>query len=262
MSTPSRESAAIILDSRDHGESDRIITFFTQDRGRLTGIAKGANRSKKRFVNKLELFSLITITYNKGRGSNLAFIAEAELHTSFINLRTDVNLYTCASIIQETILMATVEHQGEREIYHLLLWALKSLDEGKPPLGIVTIYLLRLYDLLGYRPDLSCCCMCNMAISPTREYGFHYMTGGLICNNCSDRGNSTTILSLGTIKLLQAIVSLPLEKMHRLQFSRYGMIQSLTMLHRFGRHLFQREINSWKAVKKIMQGNKGVDSNL
>ncbi len=35
-------SPAIVLRSRDYGESDRIVTFLTLDYGKLTGIAKGA----------------------------------------------------------------------------------------------------------------------------------------------------------------------------------------------------------------------------
>lgn len=254
MAAPSRVSAAVILDCKDHGESDKIVTFFTRDRGKLTGIAKGANRSKKRFVNKLELFSLITVTYQEGNHSNLVFISEADLHSSFINLRSHVNLYNGASIIRETILMATAEQEGESEIYHLLLWAFKSLDDKKPYLSVTTIFLLRLFHIIGYRPDLSGCRLCHTKVSAAQKFGFHHMTGGLICSNCMDRGEEKiTELSLGAIKLLESALSQPLGKLHRLQFSRQDLYQSLTMLHRYGRHLFQREIHSWKTISKGMQ---------
>jgi DNA repair protein RecO (recombination protein O) len=254
MSPPDRVSAAIILDCRDHGESDKIVTFFTRDRGRLTGIAKGANRSKKRFVNKLELFSLVTITYSEGRRSSLAFISEADLHSSFINLRSNINLYNGASIIREMILMSTAEGEGDSEIYHLLVWALNSLDKEKPHLSIIAIFLLRLYDLIGYRPDLTGCRSCNTTTTSGEELSFHHMTGGLICSNCMDGGGgSSTKLSMGTIKLLESVLSQPLEKLHRMQFSRQALQQSLTMLHRYGRHLFQREIQSWKVIHKTLQ---------
>lgn len=56
MGAPELESDALVLHCRDHGESDKIITLLTKNAGKFSGIAKGANRSKKRFVNKLELF--------------------------------------------------------------------------------------------------------------------------------------------------------------------------------------------------------------
>ncbi|MBE7416040.1 MAG: DNA repair protein RecO [Deltaproteobacteria bacterium] len=45
---------AIVLNSVDYGESDRILTFYTLGRGKMSGIAKGARRSRKRFVGNLD----------------------------------------------------------------------------------------------------------------------------------------------------------------------------------------------------------------
>ncbi len=254
MSSPSRVSAAIVLDSRNHGESDKIITFFTRDQGRLTGIAKGANRSKKRFLNKLELFTSLTISYNEGRRSSLAFIAEADLHSGFISLRNDINRYNCASILRETILMATAEGESDPEIYQLLLWALTSLDEKRPSLGVVSIFLLRLFHLIGYCPNLTGCHFCDKAISTRNTYVFDHLIGGLICRSCATREtDGFTSLSLGTIKMLQTILSQPLVKLHRLHFSQVTLYQSLIMLHRYARHLFQREIHSWKSIDTMVR---------
>ena len=52
----------IILRVNDYGESDKLVTFFSPDIGKATAIAKGAKRSQHRFVNKLELFTLLLLT--------------------------------------------------------------------------------------------------------------------------------------------------------------------------------------------------------
>jgi DNA repair protein RecO (recombination protein O) len=49
-------SHAIIMRTKEFGETDLLVTFFTQDKGRLKGIAKGARKSRKRFVNCLDVF--------------------------------------------------------------------------------------------------------------------------------------------------------------------------------------------------------------
>ncbi|HYT53423.1 MAG TPA: DNA repair protein RecO, partial [Verrucomicrobiae bacterium] len=54
---------AIVLRSRPFGESDKIVSFLTENYGKLTGIAKGALRSRKRFVNSLEPFALINLCF-------------------------------------------------------------------------------------------------------------------------------------------------------------------------------------------------------
>ena len=65
---------AIVLRTWPFGESDKIVSFLTESHGKLTGIAKGAKRSRKRFVNSLEPFSLVNLRFQDRAHSNLAFI--------------------------------------------------------------------------------------------------------------------------------------------------------------------------------------------
>ncbi len=253
MSSTTTESVALVLDSLDHGESDTIITFFCQDVGRVTGIAKGAKRSKKRFQNKLELFSHITITFRERQNSSLAFLEDAELHDGFINLRQNMDRYIAATFIRETLLIATSEREGDNEIFALLLWALRALDTAKPHLSVCIIFLLRLFDHLGYRPDFAGCRTCVTPFSLEHKYFFHHLAGGLICSNCTETltGNYTE-LSPGTIRILSQALQEPADRLHRLRFSKQAVSQSLNLLHRYGRNLFQREIHSWKALRNLI----------
>lgn len=253
MSSASRETAAIVLDSRNHGESDKIVTFFSSDIGKMTGIAKGANRSKKRFLNKLELFSRITLYYSENRRSTLYFISDAELDFSFIQLRSNITFYNAATFVREVILITTSEGEGSPRLFNLLHWALHSLDCGKPPLGILTIFLLRLLEHIGYRPDLDNCHGCGSPFSLERQYNFSHTGGGLICSCClATTPGSSTILSVGTIRLLHSALAEPLDRLHRLQFSRQAVGQALPTLQHYCRNLFQREIHSWKAIQKML----------
>jgi len=72
-------TSAIVLRSRPFGESDKIVSFLTEKYGKITGIAKGAKRSRKRFVNSLEPFSLVNLRFQERSHSSLAFILSSEL---------------------------------------------------------------------------------------------------------------------------------------------------------------------------------------
>ncbi|HET6373045.1 MAG TPA: recombination protein O N-terminal domain-containing protein, partial [Candidatus Polarisedimenticolia bacterium] len=37
---PLKKSEAFVLDTRKMGEADRVVTFFTEDEGKLRGVAK------------------------------------------------------------------------------------------------------------------------------------------------------------------------------------------------------------------------------
>ena len=253
MSQERRETAAIVLDSREHGEADKIITVYTRDSGRITGIAKGASKSKKRFLNKLELFSFLSLSYTANKRSSLAFIADADLHSSFVEIRRKIDLYNAASFIRETLLIATTDGEGDPEIFTLLHWALQSLDLGKSSLDICTVFLLRLFERLGYRPDFNHCCVCNSPFDLHQHYTFNHHSGGLVCRRCEEKVTGSSIdLTAGTIQILRSALNEPIERLHRLKFSRQALNQSLPMLHRYARNLFQRDIHSWKAVRNML----------
>lgn len=252
MTNPGKESEALVLGCRDHGESDKIVTFYSRNAGRFTGIAKGANRSKRRFVNKLELFSFLNISYLEPKGQGLSFIQEAELHNSFLLLRQDYQLYTIASVIQEILLVSLDEKEEDQKVFLLILWALHSLDSRRPPAAILQFFLIRYFDLLGYRPNLSACLSCGVMESSTQRFSFDSTTGGLVCNKCKHpEAASLTPLSPGTIKVLTSALTLPLEKLHRLKLSGKLLDETSTMLHRYGRLLFQRDFHAWRMYNSL-----------
>ncbi|MFN2353126.1 MAG: DNA repair protein RecO [Desulfopila sp.] len=253
MSSTSRETTAIVLDSHNHGESDKIVTFFSSDLGRMTGIAKGANRSKKRFLNKLELFSNITLYYSENRRSTLYFISDAELDCSFMQLRSNITCYNAATFVREILLIAATEGEKDPRLFNLLHWTLHSLDCGKPPLAILTIFLVRLLGHIGYRPDLNNCHGCGSPLCLEEHNGFSHRGGGLICSRClATAQGGCTNLSAGTVLLLRSALAEPLGRLHRLQFSRRAAGQALPALQRYSRNLFQREIHSWKTLQKML----------
>ena len=251
------ESPAIVLDCRDHGESDKIITLFCQRLGRITGIAKGAKRSKKRFVNKLEIFSSLNICHTLPLNGRLAFIAEAELLDGFINIRTDIACYTTASIIREFLLLATKEMEGDTKLYPLLIWAFHSLNTQQSPNPVLIFFLIRFFSIIGYHPNLSNCAECGQQLNNSDNYSFHTQSGGIHCNRCTQgQRHSRVPLSCGTLKYLDMAIKQPLSRLRRLQLTEQSQLESLSFLHIYGRQLFQREIISWRFLNTETGANR------
>lgn len=244
----SLESDALVLDTTDHGESDLIVVLFTRDSGRIAAIAKGAKKSKKRFVNKLEIFTFLHIHYQQKSQKNLAFLSEAELHTSFYNLRCNFELYGIASIIREFLLLGIKDGEPDMNVFRLSLWAFHQLDQKVHSRQILVLFLVRFYDYLGYRPDFQACASCHREVSPANRYHFNPGTGQLVCSCCHHSQTTGHLLSHGTIKLLQKAQDQPLERLHMLKISGSILKESLQLLHHYGRQIFQRDIHSWKVM--------------
>jgi DNA repair protein RecO (recombination protein O) len=250
MSALVKESSVIVLDCHDHGESDQIVTFYCHGIGRMTGIAKGSKRSRKRFVNKLELFSSLLLCYTEPRRGNLVFIVEAELVESFIHLRQSLPLYMAASVMRELVLVATRDLDGDDGLFSLLQWGLQSLDTGRPVLTVLTFFQIKFFEQIGYRPNLSSCLRCEQPFGACQEYGFDSLAGGIVCAYCrEERGQSSVLpLSPGTVKILVSAQNQPLDRLHRLFLSGAVLHEALTLLYCYGRHLLQREICSLKLL--------------
>lgn len=248
------ETEAIVLDCSDHGEADIIVSLFCRDVGKLTAIAKSAKKSQKRFVNKLEPFSLLNISYSRKSTRTLAFLAEAELLASFISIRRDMELYALASILDEFLLLGISENEADESIFDLTLWALRHLDRREHPKTVLALFLIRYFGYLGYRPDLDCCRGCGTTLTPQRKFTFHPGEGRIICSACRGEAAGRIEVSHGTLKILKAAQDCPLERLQRLKLNGQVLAEALTMLHQYGRRIFQREITSWKTMQHYIGG--------
>jgi len=247
------QTAAVVLKVIDHGESDKIVTFYTAGAGRLTGIAKGAKRSSKRFVNKLELFTCLEIGYSRRRQNVLAQIVEAELIDPYINLRRDYDNYIAASLIAELVLSWAREKDVDEDLFAALLWALDNLNKGHQAVDTVIFFLVKLLSIVGYQPHLTCCITCGEMDHSGGPYLFNSGKGGIICGRCRGEINpsaATVPLSLSTIKLLCSAQDMGLEKLNRLQFSARSRNEATSLLKKYCEHLLQRDIQSWTALTK------------
>jgi len=253
MAAKTRVTDAIVLNCIDHGESDVIVTLFSHDAGRLNAIAKGAKKSKKRFVNKLELFSFLHITYQQTASSSLAFLAEADLHSGFLHLRQNLEKYCVASVIREFLLIGVKENEPDLHIFRLSLWALHNLDQRQSPPTVLALFLIRFFDYIGYRPDLQTCADCGLPVISEKRYSFDATSGRISCLACKPHRQKGLPLSPGTIKMLQSAQDLPLERLHRLKITGTILDEALLLLQSYGNQLFQREIVAWTLVRKFLK---------
>lgn len=244
-----KQTFAVVLNVADYGESDKIVTIYCPTHGKLTGIAKGAKRSKKRFVNKLELFSLLDIQYADNCRTTLIRIDHAELIEPFASLRQDYGRYAASALLCELVLHWTKENDGDEELFDLLIWAFSSLNQGLPVARTVILYQIKMLDVLGYRPHLGGCIECGRLDTGGVPYRFSPGRSGLVCAICSKENDAAAagpvVLSLNTAKLLCKAQDMDRRKLARLHFSKTSMREAIAMLKRYDSHLLQRDIQSW-----------------
>lgn len=248
-----RSTCGIVLKISDHGESDKLVTLYSSDLGRVTGIAKGAKRSKQRFVNKLEEFSHLQILYRPPRGpAGLLFISEAELLCAHLSLRKIFQRYVAAMYISELLLRFTRDNDPDPQLYALLQWALVSLDNADAPQKIAALYHLQLLAAVGYRPELQRCSNCRHPVGPGRTFLFIPGSGSLLCSSCHhQRGPHYNRLSIQALKFLASAQIVTLERLNRLQLSGQTAAEAMDALYHYTFHLLQQDIHSWQAMRTL-----------
>ena len=256
--------AAVVLRVNDHGESDKIVTFYTREAGKIAGIAKGAKKSKKRFSNKLELFSLLEVFYDDRNRTGLVRISEAELITPFLSLRENYDRYVGAILACELIYFWSRDSDADRNIFNLLIWTLQSIDNGLSSQLVHIFFQIKLYTLLGYKLHLGSCIKCKASDPKEAPYAFHPGRHGLLCRQCCPDSMSRDMvpLAMSTIKLLQHAQELPMEKLERLRFSNASILEALQLFKVYGQYLLQREIAAWNFLLKEEPRSAGVNQDI
>jgi DNA repair protein RecO (recombination protein O) len=77
---------ALILRTYKLGEADCIVVFLTRDRGKKRGVAKGARRSRSRFVGALEPLTEVRVAYFEKERRELVGLNYAETVRSPLSL--------------------------------------------------------------------------------------------------------------------------------------------------------------------------------
>jgi DNA repair protein RecO (recombination protein O) len=242
---------AIVLRFLNYGESDRIVTFYTAGFGKLKGIAKGAQRSRKRFVNVLEPFCRLELLFSR-RGEGLALIESADAACHFANLRNDLEKSMTASCLIDLTDQFTPEETPNEPLYRLLGDFLALLEGGAAlPESLLRFFQIRLLGLTGYDPVLDRCLVCNTPLNPAVRYRFTAAAGGLLCGGCRPDAPDALPVSLGTIRTLALGRELPPERLGRLLWSVQSAQESRRLLECFIRHLLGRELKSVEVLNEI-----------
>lgn len=175
---------AFVLRTRSYAESDVIAVLLSAEHGKLSGIARGAKRSKRRFAGPaLEPFQELDVRLGRRPHSDLAFLHECRVVTSHHALAADIDAYAWASYLCELTEMMTAERDACPELYLLFRDLLDRLARGAPPAVTSHRYVLALLDWAGWGPDFSRCSMCDEPLEYASKPIVDPRGSGLMCGH-------------------------------------------------------------------------------
>ena len=216
---PLIKATAIVLRSCKWGDADRIVTFYSKEKGKIGGVARGARRPKSRFGAALEPFSLCRLNLFEKAGDSLLRVSQVDLVRSSQKLRESLSLIDSAARMVNVVAAITPDGDPDPLLFDTLEQGLASLHESEDPAFTALLFQIRLLGLTGFRPQTDHCAACGKAHF-VGEPQFSPLAGGLVCLSCAAHQRVRCIaLSRGSLSFLQQAIRLDPAVVTRLRAS-------------------------------------------
>lgn len=244
---------AIVLRSVDFGESDRIVHLLAPATGRLTAIAKGARRSRKRFPGTLDFFNHLDVQLERRRPASMARLEHARLRRSWSTLREQPTRFALGCYLLEMLDRLAPEGgapEERRRLFQFALGALDLVEAAEPDARLRTLLELRTLAAAGLRPELRRCVRCGRSVVETERgaaqgpVGFHVAEGGPCCPTCVPPGHALLPVHPGTLRALEQSLRFELPNLGRIALGGGALRDARTLVARFLRFHLGLELRS------------------
>lgn len=235
------QTEAIIIKKTKLGEADSILTLYTPNLGKIQGFAKSLRKTKSKLAGHLELLTHSMVSLARGR--NIDTITSSQTITSFLPLKTNLELTSYALYVIELVNQFTADHLENYRLFRLLLETLDRLCQADDKELVLRSFELHLLDSVGYRPQLQRCLSCQAALQPVTN-SFCATVGGMLCPDCSRTQPLTISLSVNAQKVLRLLQSDDYDTASRLKIPAELAGELEGVMRSYLRYLLEREVKS------------------
>ena len=211
-----KQSEALVLRTYPFHEADLLVTLFTRAEGKVRGVAKSAQKSRKRFGGALEPLTYVTAHWADKEKQELARFDSFEIISSPLAVEVNYPRLLALGYVAEVIDQLLPDREPSDSIFRLALSVVKHLQAGPiwMPLTYFDLWIVR---LIGLLPDLSQCAVCGTALNSSRAY-FHPLADGLLCAN--DKRLASSEISAESRMIAAEMFRAPVETFTSLHWPR------------------------------------------
>ena len=228
---------ALLLRKTPYRDSDYILSLFTKDLGKISGIARNAKNSMKRFGARLEPFVHIGVHF-KETGREFKLIQDTETIQVFSSFTEDIELFTLGSLLLEITDVLTPRESPNEEMFERLIKALEVMNSKQSPLPIVLQFQLEALSISGYEPNLYSCAKCEEPIEGDSYFSIN--GGGAICFKCAGDKKNGLIFSKDFL-LDRKLMETNLEK----------VLKYIKLFIKFTERHTEKELKSGKFIEEL-----------
>ena len=187
-----RKNRAVILRVIDYSEADRLVTLFTEDFGKIRGVAKNAKKSQRRFGGGLEHGSIGSVRYVEKPGTELVRLEEMLIEVPAWKVATSLAkifaLYISLELADKMLPLA----HASRERFGLLERWISFLASTSPLPVHRHAFYYKWLAASGLAPVFDRCVVCFGPPSPAENDPCFIESahGGIVCKKCHSKGRN------------------------------------------------------------------------
>ncbi|GAC1463729.1 MAG: hypothetical protein NVSMB9_01520 [Isosphaeraceae bacterium] len=203
---PVVRSSALILRNVEVFETSLVVTLFTRELGKVSGLAKGGRRLKGPFQGGLDLLGVSDIVWLHKASDALDLLTEAAPLERFASLRRDLAALFAGYYVAELLTELTDFHDPHPKLFDAAVVTLRHL--GEPSLRDRRVLRFELACLreLGQMPLLDTCAHCGVEVEARGDaFAFGLATGGVLCPGCQPGQPHVATLSGRTLDALRVL---------------------------------------------------------
>lgn len=242
---------SIVLRNMDFKETDKLVTIFSEDYGKLRAIAKGVKKPRSSLRACVQPFCHSLLFFSGGK--ELDLITQGSLLDFYGNCREDINIILHVMYMMEVLDKSLLDKVPVPPLYATTKAILEFFDRNGFNLLIIRYFEMMLLINLGYRPQVEECVICGRKdIMPA---GFNLAEGGIQCRECTDQSANLIAVNGETVALVKLLAAGRLQAVARVKVSPLAMRQLEMLLEKYLEYHLERKFfmkNTIRTLKKTM----------
>jgi DNA repair protein RecO (recombination protein O) len=198
----------IIIRTTNYGETNKIITIYSRESGKVGVMARGAKKPKSRLSSISQLFTYGY--YFVQQSSGLGTLQQGEVIQSMRKLREDIMLTAHAAYIAELTDKLTDDKKTNPYLFELLYQTLHYMNEGLDLDILRSIYEIKMLHVAGILPKINGCANCQ---KQEGHFLFSIREGGFLCEACRSIDPYAFVIAASTVKLLRLFYFMDLKRL-------------------------------------------------
>ena len=244
---PTYRANAIVLKRMNYGETDRILTLYTREHGRLSAIAKGCRKPLSRLAAGTELFTYGR--YMLATGKSLDLVSQSETRESFPSIRADMHRIAYATYIMELVNETIEDREPNPDVFDTTLSSLYMLEGGIDPEVVTRAFELQVMTISGYRPRLDSCARCGNPPGPNPR--FSASLGGIVCGECGPLPDDAMDIHANTLTTLSVLLTAEPAQLKRMRLPAGVMDEMANVMRWYIRYRLEREMKSVEFIQAL-----------